>query len=61
MTTSTSIDADLAAIRTAAAIYPLTARAFLRITGPDATRWLNGMVTNNIAVLAPGEGNYNFS
>src|SRR5580658_2519324 len=60
MTTSTSITEELAAIRTSAAIYPLTSCAFLRITGSDATRWLNGMVTNNIAVLAPGEGNYNF-
>jgi folate-binding protein YgfZ len=43
-----------------AAIAPITDRAFLRITGPDATRWLNGMVTNNIKDLAPGQGNYNF-
>ena len=60
MTIATSITEELAAIRTGAAIYPLTSRAFLRITGSDATRWLNGMVTNNIAALAPGEGNYNF-
>jgi folate-binding protein YgfZ len=51
---------ELKAIREGAAIYPLTDRAFLRITGPDATRWLNGMVTNNITALQPGEGNYNF-
>jgi folate-binding protein YgfZ len=51
---------ELDAIRSSAAIFPLTDRAFLRITGSDATRWLNGMVTNNIAALAPGEGNYNF-
>jgi folate-binding protein YgfZ len=50
---------ELAAIQTGAAIIPIT-RGFLRITGPDATRWLNGMVTNNIAALAPGQGNYNF-
>lgn len=37
-----------------------TDRIFLRITGSDATRWLNGMVTNSAQVLAPGEGNYNF-
>ncbi|AEU36444.1 CAF17-like 4Fe-4S cluster assembly/insertion protein YgfZ [Granulicella mallensis] len=43
-----------------AAFAPLDDRAFLRITGPDATRWLNGMVTNSIQSLAPGEGNYNF-
>ncbi|MBB5064343.1 folate-binding protein YgfZ [Granulicella mallensis] len=43
-----------------AAFAPLHDRAFLRITGPDATRWLNGMVTNSVQSLAPGEGNYNF-
>jgi folate-binding protein YgfZ len=43
-----------------AAFAPLDDRAFLRITGPDATRWLNGMVTNSVQSLAPGEGNYNF-
>jgi folate-binding protein YgfZ len=51
---------ELKAIREGAAIFPLANRAFLRITGADATRWLNGMVTNNIAALGPGEGNYNF-
>ena len=39
---------ELTAILQGAAIAPITDRAFLRITGPDATRWLNGMVTNNI-------------
>ena len=60
MTTSSTLEQELEAIQTGAAIYPLTDRAFLRITGSDATRWLNGMVTNNIKDLAPGEGNYNF-
>jgi folate-binding protein YgfZ len=52
--------AQLSAILTGAAIAPLIDRAFLRITGPDAPRWLNGMVTNDIQSLKPGEGNYNF-
>jgi folate-binding protein YgfZ len=52
--------AQLDAILHGAAFAPITDRAFLRVTGADATRWLNGMVTNNIAALAPGEGNYNF-
>ena len=43
-----------------AAFAPLEDRAFLRVTGSDATRWLNGMVTNSIQSLASGEGNYNF-
>jgi folate-binding protein YgfZ len=55
-----SLQLELQHIREGAAIFPLTDRAFLRITGSDATRWLNGMVTNNIKDLAPGEGNYNF-
>ncbi len=51
---------DLQTILTGAAFAPITDRAFLRITGPDAARWLNGMVTNNVQALAPGEGNENF-
>lgn len=43
-----------------AALAPLMDRAFLRITGEDRTRWLNGMVTNSAQALAEGEGNYNF-
>ncbi len=59
--------AELEAILHGAAVAPLSAvgyeslaRGFLRITGSDATRWLNGMVTNSIQSLEPGEGNYNF-
>ncbi len=37
-----------------------TDRAFLRVTGSDAARWLNGMVTNAAQALTPGAGNYNF-
>jgi folate-binding protein YgfZ len=37
-----------------------TDRAFLRVTGADAARWLNGMVTNSIPALVSGEGCYNF-
>jgi folate-binding protein YgfZ len=55
-----NLQLELQAIREGAAIAPITDRAFLRVTGSDATRWLNGMVTNNIKDLAPGEGNYNF-
>lgn len=55
-TTATELDAILHH----AAVAPLTDRAFLRITGADATRWLNGMVTNSIKDLQPGQGNYNF-
>ena len=57
---SNTTQSELTAIHEAAAFAPLPDRAFLRITGSDAARWLNGMVTNSIATLAPGEGNYNF-
>jgi folate-binding protein YgfZ len=57
---SQSSQSDLQAIRQQAAFSTLDGRAFLRVTGPDATRWLNGMVTNNIKDLAPGAGTYNF-
>jgi folate-binding protein YgfZ len=59
-TTSISAASQLDALLHAAAIAPLIDRAFLRITGPDAQRWLNGMVTNDIQSLQPGEGNYSF-
>ncbi len=58
--TTPNITAELSALLHGAGVAQLTDRAFLRITGPDATRWLNGMVTNSIESLQPGEGNYNF-
>jgi folate-binding protein YgfZ len=42
------------------AIGHIADRAFLSVRGPDAARWLNGMVTNSIATLESGHGNYNF-
>jgi folate-binding Fe-S cluster repair protein YgfZ len=35
-------------------------RALLSLTGRDRTRWLNGMVSNNIRDLAAGHGVYAF-
>jgi folate-binding protein YgfZ len=51
---------ELKTLREAAGFAPITDRAFLRITGSDAARWLNGMVTNTVQTLEAGEGNYNF-
>ena len=51
---------ELTTIREGAGFASITDRAFLRITGSDAARWLNGMVTNSIQTLELGEGNYNF-
>jgi folate-binding protein YgfZ len=35
-------------------------RRRLRLTGEDRVRWLNGILTNNIAGLEEGMGNYSF-
>jgi aminomethyltransferase len=50
----------LAELLTRAAFAPLDNVGWIRVTGEDRVRWLNGMVTNNIAALKPGEGCYNF-
>jgi aminomethyltransferase len=53
--------AQLAALLRAAGLAALDDIGWLRVTGPDRLRWLNGMLTNSIAQLAPGEGCYNFA
>jgi aminomethyltransferase len=56
-----SADAPLAALLRAAAVAPLDDIGWLRVTGPDRLRWLNGMLTNAIQQLTPGTGCYNFA
>jgi aminomethyltransferase len=51
---------QLSALLTGAAVAPLDSTGWIRVTGSDRVRWLNGMVTNNIQTLAPGQGCYNF-
>jgi len=51
---------ELGALRTGCGVFDLSWRAKLVVTGRDRTRWLNGMVTNNIRDLAPGHGVYSF-
>jgi aminomethyltransferase len=57
---SAAAAAELDAILHGAAIAPLDDIGWIRVTGSDRLRWLNGMVTNSIPQLAPGEGCYNF-
>jgi folate-binding protein YgfZ len=45
----------------AAGVWTLDDLGWIRVTGDDRTRWLNGMVTNSIQDLKPGEGNYSFA
>jgi folate-binding protein YgfZ len=55
-----SADAQLASLLYVVGIAPLDNIGWIRVTGSDRLRWLNGMVTNSILQLAPGEGCYNF-
>jgi folate-binding protein YgfZ len=50
----------LKSLLTDAAFAPLPQVGFLRVTGEDRVRWLNGMVTNSIQALQPGDGCYLF-
>jgi folate-binding protein YgfZ len=52
--------AQLAALLQRAGVSPLDQTGWIRVTGEDRVRWLNGMVTNSIQQLQDGEGNYNF-
>ncbi len=51
---------ECAALRDGCGVLDLGWRAKLVVTGRDRTRWLNGMVTNNIRDLATGHGVYSF-
>jgi folate-binding protein YgfZ len=47
-------------LRGGCGVYDLGFRAKIALTGGDRTRWLNGMVTNNIRDLAAARGVYAF-
>ncbi|RSL16160.1 aminomethyltransferase/hypothetical protein [Edaphobacter aggregans] len=51
---------QLNALLDKAAIFPLNETGWIRATGEDRVRWLNGMVTNSIQDLKPGKGSYSF-
>ncbi|MFA5910039.1 MAG: glycine cleavage T C-terminal barrel domain-containing protein [Vicinamibacterales bacterium] len=46
------------ALRTEGGVVRRTDRAVLAITGKDRADWLQGLVTNDVASLAPGEARY---
>ncbi len=58
--TPTQIDA----LRQSAGLLPLAPGAdgtgWIAVTGSDRVRWLNGMVTNSVQALTPGDGAYSF-
>jgi folate-binding protein YgfZ len=51
---------QLAALLDGAGLSRLDNIGWIRVTGEDRVRWLNGMVTNSIQDLKPGQGCYNF-
>ncbi len=52
--------AQLADLLQATGVSLLDHTGWIRVTGEDRVRWLNGMVTNSIQELKDGEGNYSF-
>src|SRR5260221_8634485 len=51
---------EFQALASTCGVFDLGSRAKISLTGGDRTRWLNGMVTNNIRDLAQGWGVYAF-
>ena len=51
---------QLSALLEAAGVASLSNIGWIKVTGEDRVRWLNGMTTNSIQQLKPGEANYNF-
>jgi aminomethyltransferase len=56
----TQLAGQLSALLDHVALAPLDDLGWISATGADRVRWLNGMTTNAIVQLQPGEGNYNF-
>lgn len=50
---------QLEAFRTGCGVAPLPA-GWIAVNGSDRVRWLNGMVTNSVQALTPGDGAYSF-
>jgi aminomethyltransferase len=57
---ATSAQAQLTALLEGTGVAALPDIGWIRVTGEDRVRWLNGMTTNSIQQLKPGESNYNF-
>src|SRR3984893_17744080 len=55
-----TVRTEFRALLSGCAVYDLSARAKIALTGGDRVRWLNGKVTNNIRDLAVGHGVYAF-
>jgi folate-binding protein YgfZ len=58
--TFSDYNGELIASIKSAGIYDLGYMAFLRVSGKDRVRWLNGMVTNTVQSLEEDHSNYSF-
>jgi folate-binding protein YgfZ len=58
--TDTEPAVQLHALLHTAGVATLDHLGWIRVSGDDRVRWLNGMVTNSIKDLKPGDGCYNF-
>ena len=54
----TSILEEHAAVRNTVGIFDISHMGQLFVSGPGAAVWLNGLLTNNIERLEPGQGQY---
>ena len=54
----TTFNDEYNAARNGCAVIRQTWMGLLRLTGPERQSWLQGMVTNDVAKLAPGSGCY---
>ena len=54
------VRAEFQALVADSGVYDLGWRAKITVSGADRTRWLNGMITNNVRDLVPGHGLYAF-
>ena len=53
-----SIISEHTAVRTQAGIFDISHMGQFLVSGPTAGSWLNGLLTNNLAKLLPGQGQY---
>lgn len=58
--TDGALGEELGAMLGRAAVSGLGETAWLQVTGEDRVRWMNGMVTNSIQAMGPGDGTYSF-
>ncbi|WP_367872189.1 glycine cleavage system aminomethyltransferase GcvT [Luteolibacter sp. Populi] len=56
----TSIMDEHGAVRATAGIFDISHMGQFIVSGPGALGWLNRMLANNVAKLAPGQGQYSF-